>query len=189
LSFTFPPFSSPSQDLVRCGEQGMWSTVYIPSGAELAGKNLFLFIDQAGALSSNGKMLDLTDTNLKVASRIPGGMSATVTRVSFRIEVCEPWGDLDQIALALRDIEPFSPGQSEQIAASSVASWDFLQTRIEICPLWAGDFSYTQHPISIPKDTNFRIAITFSLDAPTLKEPHRIRCFLHGAYRNTIEIR
>ncbi len=185
---SYPTSIGSTSNNFRCGEQGLWSTAYLPSGTDLSTLEIKLFAT-ARSCKYKGKVLDGLDTNILTPGRVPSDIASDITSVSFRAETCAPWGDLDSLALSHRDIVPFKEGQAKEIMASSYASWDFVQTRISICPLWQESFSYKQHPVCIPAHSSFGIVVNFSEEAGKLTQPHRIRCFLHMAYRTAITIR
>ncbi len=110
--------------VVRIGEQAIWSTQQYADAAALANMESVLFttpINQTG--QGFGGPLSLAETNVREASRIPGGFAYTVKALAI-----QPYYPASASALARADVS--------NTIAHCVLVWAFLQTRIEIAPAW-----------------------------------------------------
>jgi hypothetical protein len=175
------PFPSPagSRGTIRCAEIALWSTAHLYAGTDLAGQTYTLFMQPVGETDAHGRTLEMADTNVKEAGRVPAGIRFDVMRADWKIIPEEGDTEMEQLANA------FGVSMVDQIRDQGVLEWDFLQTRIALGPLWLGGVSQA---MSIPGDAHFKMLLTFGSRAPKLTLNHAIRVILLGRMATAIEL-
>jgi len=77
----------------------------------------------------------------------------------------------------------------KKIRSACAASWDFIQTEVDIGPLWAGPFSSPAGEIVVLRGGyTFAVYLRFGEDLLVLHTPWRIRCFLWGTHSTSVEL-
>ena len=164
-------------DAVRTSSQAVWSSAYLPAGADLASAMLPLFVVRKGGSGPHGRIFDLVDTNMREAGRLP--LVYDCQEVRWTVAALAGETDVEKLA--------YSSGYPmvDQIRQHSSLFWDFDQTWMDISPLWAGE-SVQQH-IRIPQHQTWKILLSFGKDAPTLTMPHVVRVLLLGQYASRLD--
>ena len=156
-----------------------WSTVFIPANVPL-GKvnrnNLRLFAQKVGATEPLGHLLSLADTNMRDAERLDIEMS--VKSVVWRILPAVPAGDMEALAQVHHDFD--DPQDAATIQNHGVLSWDFVQTRIQIGPLW---LDRVEQNIRLPAHATFAVSLEFAEHSPPLRREHALRVCISGNVR------
>lgn len=168
-----PDPDSPSA-IARVSEGALWSSVYLDARTDLAGKSFCFFHIPLGQ-----EGMDISDTNLRERGRIPAGVNFTVRHVAWTVLPLEGETDLEKLANA------FGFPMVDSIKAHGTLAWVFLQTWIDIAPLWLDS---TPQNLSIPGNLSFSVMLRFGKAAPTINLPHVIRLIAVGSYEHTIEI-
>lgn len=190
------------KDVVRIGEQALWSTAQLGIGA-LLNTTTRLFTTPLGQQGQGfGVGLTLSETNLKEGGRIPAGLSYDCYGIAA---IIQPVG---AAFLNNRD--------AQTIYNNGVLSWDFLQTVIDVAPISlvgaggglfglaldqggaatqslinngaGGLWVYRRYPVSLPSNSTFNMLLRFGQDAQALNAAVNFKCVLVGGYRQAIEI-
>ncbi len=162
--------------MIRSSSLSMWDTIFLPAGTSLADKQ-FVYFDTPLGGKRNGRILDIADTNIREGGRLPTNFSVRITRVSSLILAEVGVTPVEQLALSA------GKDSSSEIAAHGILQWDFLQTRIEVGPLWLGTAS---QDLSLEGGTTFSLLLRFGRRAPTLTLPHFVRVGVEGTYKNDL---
>ena len=154
----------------QAGESTFWSSYFFKAGTQLAGLSLRLFTVQLGQPGQGfeGRM-GLQDTNLHDGGRLPCGFN--VHRVQWLVREQVPSSDIEQLSQA------FSRSSRDLMMEHGVLSWDFVQTRIRVGPLW---LQQVEQSISIPERNSFAVLLEFGPGAPALEMDHVVRVCLVG---------
>ena len=162
--------------MIRSSSLSMWDTIFLPAGTPLAGKQ-FVYFDTPLGGKRNGRILDIADTNIREGGRVPSSFSVCITRVSSLILAEAGVTPVEKLALSAGE------DSSAEIAAHGILQWDFLQTRIEVGPLWLGTAS---QDLALEGGTTFSLLLRFGSRAPTLTMPHFVRVAVEGTYKNDL---
>lgn len=211
------PLNQP-QNLFRFGEQTIWSTQLLTSGA-IASQLFRVFSTQLNGTGQGfTQALSYAETNLKEAGRVPNGVAYDVFGVSSEIVMAEAGGQGQPdflIGSVLTADEPETL-DALNVQHNTVLSWDFTQTNVDICPMvlagaGGGLFGavaqnaggnaigqmnngngsiwlYRRHPVALPGASTFAIVLRVGSRAPELTNPVAVRITLLGYYKNIIEI-
>jgi len=119
------PMALP-KNVVRIGEQAVWSSQRYQDGAALANTEDRIFTTPRGQVGQGfAAALTIAETSLKEGGRIPGGYAFSVDALALHAYYLG--GDA-------AGIFPIVGADLRNLQANCVLSWDFLQTRIEIAP-------------------------------------------------------
>ena len=142
MSFGFPgvPLVQPGagtavplelpKDVLRVGEQCIWSTVRITApalGAAVANQTFRLFSTQLGQNGQGFAPMSISETNQKEGGRIPSGLAFDVSGIACIVHPSDTSGPG---ALS----QPDSLSALQVITRHGVISWDFLSTIIDVAP-------------------------------------------------------
>lgn len=207
-----PPMQLP-RAVVRIGEQAIWSTQQYADAAALASRSDPVFstpINQTG--QGFGAALSLAETNIREASRIPGGFAYTVKALAV-----QPY---------YPDCFPIVRADVQNVIAHCVLVWAFLQTRIEIAPVWligaggglfgstadtgaadgglggsrilinngaGGLWIYNDHPVALPSNATFNLDLTWGTSAVAVQggsnnSAMNLRVVMLGTFESAIPI-
>lgn len=190
------------KDVVRVGEQSLWSTAQLAAGA-LANTTTRLFTTPIGQVGQGfAAALTLSETNLKEGSRIPAGLAYDCFGCAF---IWYP-----NAANFMNTLD------AQNIYNHGVLSWDFLQTVIDVAPVAlvgagggiyglsvdqagaatqatvnngaGGLWVYRRHPVSLPANSTFNMLLRFGAGAQPLNAITNVKVALIGAYRQAVEI-
>jgi hypothetical protein len=164
---------------LRYSSCAVWSTAFLDSGP-WAGKTYRLFVDTHGGKSGSGRILSLSDTNIKEMGRVAYGSAFEVVRCESRVQACPAASDVETLAQAYAKED-----QSIDILNNGVLRFDFVQTLIDICPLWV---SAVDCQVTIPEHASFAVALTFGADMPPLERAHSVKVCLTGTLKSQVEI-
>ena len=159
--------------MIRAASGSLWSCVYLPAGTILAGSSFRLFDVPREKADRNGRVLGLTDTNMREASRF--GSAYNCTGVSWLIRPVGGESDMEKLA------QSFGRSAVDLIEEHGVLRWDFKQVSMDIGPLWAGP-SLPQL-MAIPEQETVNIVLSFGKRAPTLDLDHVVRVFVQGQFK------
>jgi len=208
----YAPMSVP-KNVIRVGEQALWSTQQYADAAALASTEQRLFVTPRGQTGQGfGVGLSLAETNLREGARIPGGYAYDVHGIAV-----QPY---------YSDQFPIVGGELRNIQNNLVLVWDFLQTRIEIAPVsliggGGGIFGstadtgaaeggtggsrialnsgagqlwvYRLHPVALPANATYALLYSWGVAATVVdgggnNSNLNLRTVLIGRYQTAIEI-
>lgn len=177
-TYNYPlPFTT--QNLMRIGSCSLWSTVYLYPGP-LAERSFRLFVAQQGSKDGTGRLLSLSDTNMKESGRVPAGVAINVGRCQNKVRVCAAASDIEELAQVNGKED-----QTEDIRNNGVLRFDFTQTVLDIGLLWMDS---VELQVSIPANASFAVQLSFGSDAPRLERSHAVTVCLTGGYERLLEI-
>jgi hypothetical protein len=209
------PFQTPT-NLFRFGEQSIWSTAFLSSGA-IANTQTRIFATANGQVGQGFALaLSIAETNLKEGGKTPAGVAYDVFGVAA--EIVSASTNTDQVGTTLA--QPANTAALVQdalnIQHNVVLSWDFTQTVIDICPVTlagaggglygalsttanntsVGHMSngngniwmYRKHPVALPGNSAFGVLLRTGSRAAALSVGASLRVTLLGFYKNIIEI-
>jgi hypothetical protein len=127
------PLDAPKQ-LFRYGEQSIWSSQFHAGASAIVNGTFRLFTTPQGQQGQgyNGG-LSIAETNLKEGGRIPNGVAYDVFGIALQPAHFTQAAD-GQTAGAPVDND-VAIGDLTNILANGVATWDFTQTTVDVCPL------------------------------------------------------
>jgi hypothetical protein len=199
--------------IVRIGEQAIWSTQqYADAQAMARNEDILFSTPQNGTGQGFAAPLSLAETNLREASRIPGGYAFTVQAIALQTYYS------DQFAIVRADIA--------NLVNNCVPQWSFLQVRIEIAPaqlIGAGGgvygdtadtgaaeggaggsrialnngngqvWVYRSHPVALPANSTYNIVLSWGANASAVdggsnNSSQNVRCVLLGTFESAIPI-
>ena len=209
------PFQTPT-NLFRFGEQSIWSTAFLSSGA-IANTQTRIFATANGQVGQGFALaLSIAETNLKEGGKTPAGVAYDVFGVAA--EIVSASTNTDQVGTSLAQAANTAAlvGDALNIQHNVVLSWDFTQTVIDICPVTlagaggglygalsttanntsVGHMSngngniwmYRKHPVALPGNSAFGVLLRAGSRAPALSQIASLRVTLLGFYKNIIEI-
>ena len=192
------------KDVVRVGEQALWSTQLIAAATPQGNQTYRLFSTALGATGQGYTPMTLAETNIKEGGRIPAGLAYDTYGVA-----CVVKGTA---------VAPAAVGNVIQAYNHSVLSWDFLATQIDIAPtalIGAGGgvfgvssdaasaatagpylnngsgglWVYRRHPVALPANTTFNILLKYGATAGNSQATdYAMQVVLVGSYRQAVEI-
>lgn len=127
------PLDAPKQ-LFRYGEQSIWSSQFHAGAAAIVNGTFRLFTTPQGQQGQgyNGG-LSIAETNLKEGGRIPNGVAYDVFGIALQPA---HFGAAADGQTAGQPVDTAAEiGDLTNILANGVATWDFTQTTVDICPL------------------------------------------------------
>jgi hypothetical protein len=211
------PFQQPL-NVFRFGEQTIWSTLCLPTGA-IANQQFRVFSTQLNGTGQGFTAgLSIAETNLKQPGMVPNGVAYDVFGVASEIVLAATGGPDFLIG------DELTAGEAQikvalNIQHNSVLSWDFTQTNVDICPVTlagaggglygalalnaaatssgqmnngAGSiWLYRKHPVALPGTSTFAILVRIGSRAaaiPAAVDAATLRVTLLGYYKNVVEI-
>ena len=186
------PMTLP-KNVVRIGEQAIWSSQSYGNGNAIANTEQRIFTTPRGQVGQGFTVaLSLAETSLKEGGRVPGGFAFSVDALALQPYL--------QGGTAATGPFPVVGAYLRNLQANCVLSWDFLQTRIDIAPaalIGAGGgifgatadtgaadgvggsrialnhgaanvWMYRRSPVMLPSDATFAIVITWGATAPVV---------------------
>jgi len=208
------PFSQPT-NLFRFGENVLWSSQLLAGGVAQANQNYRLFASARGQVAQGfTNALTIAETNLKEGGRIPAGVAYSVYGIACQIlqsTAAADGGDLSAPADTAAEV-----GNITNIINNGVLAWDFIQTFIDIAPIYLvgagggtggsvstgnaadlGNMSngfgqiwmYRKYPTELPATATFAVNLSFGSRAAAIgANSVSVRVCLLGYYKNIIEI-
>jgi len=190
------PMELPKQ-VIRIGEQALWSTCSFQVGAAVAATSTRLFTTQRGQVGQGfANALSISDTNLKEGGRVPGGYAYDVYAVAVQPAFLGKAAAGNQASLDQPEMTYYAV---KHLQYHGVLIWDFLQVQVEIAPVeligaGGGVFGststnaaaatranlnsgagqiwiYRQHPVILPSNATFSMLLNFGAEAPVLGTP------------------
>jgi len=115
------------KQIVRIGEQTLWSSYRWADGQALANTSVEIFKLAIGGQGQGfAAALTVAETNLREGGRIPGGYSYNVEAIALH-----PYALGGNTAT---NVNPLVGNDMRNIHANLVLAWRFLQTEIDIAP-------------------------------------------------------
>jgi hypothetical protein len=211
------PMTLP-KNVVRIGEQAIWSAQRYAAGDALASTENRIFTTPRGQVGQGWALaMTLAETSLKEGGRIPGGFAFSVDAISLH-----PYyvGGAEGASYAV------TASDLRNLQANLVLSWDFLQTRIDIAPavlIGAGGgifgatadtgavdgngggsrvalnhgaanvWLYRRSPVMLPADATFACVLQWGVNASAVdggagSSALAIRCHLMGQFETAIAV-
>ena len=188
------------KDVVRVGEQALWSTQAITPGSQV-NQTYRLFSTPLGQSGQGFSPMTISETNIKEGGRIPAGLAYDTYGIACVVKAPN--------VLPLATVEAYS------LYNNACLSWDFLATVIDVAPVAligagggifgfsgnnaaqeaaynngnGGLWVYRRHPIALPANTTFNILLRFGGTANnTTTAACDVQIVLVGAYRQAVEI-
>jgi len=206
---TAVPLELP-KDVLRVGEQCIWSTVRIGAAA-VANQTFRLFSTQLGQNGQGFAPMSISETNQKEGGRIPSGLAFDVMGIACVTAPAE--------VKVGGGASPDNLSCLQTVTRHAVVSWDFLQTIIDVAPcslIGAGggisggitqtnaggagaDVAYFQNglgglwvyrkfPVALPANSTFNVLLRFGNNAPAFPVAYEIKIGLIGAFKTAIEV-
>lgn len=178
------------KNVIRIGEQAIWSTFRYPYGTPLTNQESRVFTTPQGQVGQGFAVaLSIAETSQKVAGQIPGGYAYNAFGISLH-----PYYIGGQAAGAYA----LDGADLRNVHNNCVVTWDFQQTRIPIAPAvlvgtgggafgttadTAGSeggaggsrvalnngngaiWTYMQHPVMLPTDSVFALLLQWGANA------------------------
>jgi hypothetical protein len=135
LSAGGPPpvsFDLP-KNVYRFGEQTLWSTQYLQTGA-IANGTFRLFTTPLGQVGQGfAAALSISETNLKEGGRIPSGIAFDCFGIAAQqIQT----GDNTDVGTSGVNVNTDNTiGNLVNLQQNGVIQWDFTQTQVDVCPV------------------------------------------------------
>ena len=198
------PMELPKQ-LVRVGEQCVWTTQRFAAASALANTQHRIFAVSQGSTGQGftANALTISETSLKEPNRIPTGYAFNVGGIACVIQSA---GNLAVAANDLRNIQN-----------NGVIAWDFIQTQIFVAPIMligagGGNFGYAsttqnntlveqpnngngfywayrRHPVMLPSGSTFAHIVFFGFGAAVVGSADvYLKDVLIGAFQSAVEI-
>ena len=120
------PMMALPKNVVRIGEQALWSSQRYADAAALANTEDRVFTTPRGQVGQGfANALSIAETSLKEGGRVPGGFAFNVDAISIHAYYMggTAAGAFPVVGADLRNMQN-----------NCVLAWDFLQTRIEVAP-------------------------------------------------------
>jgi hypothetical protein len=209
------PFDQP-KNIFRFGEQAIWSTQLLSNSAVLDNSTERLFSTAIGGTGGGfTNPLSIAETNIKEGGRVPSGAAYDVFGIAAQILVSDNTADTGDFDTPV-DSQALV-GDLLRVIQNGVLAWDFLQTKVDICPvLMAGAgggafgsvstgnaadvghmnngngniWMYRKHPVSLAGSSTFNVLLQFGSRAGAIGSSNSVavRVALLGYYKNIIEI-
>lgn len=209
------PFEQP-KNIFRFGEQAIWSTQLLSHNAVLDNSTERLFSTAIGGTGGGfTNPLSIAETNIKEGGRVPSGAAYDVFGIAAQILVSDNTADTGDFDTPV-DTQALV-GDLLRVIQNGVLAWDFLQTKVDICPvLMAGAgggafgsvstgnaadvghmnngngniWMYRKHPVSLAGSSTFNVLLQFGSRAGAIGAANSVavRVALLGYYKNIIEI-
>ena len=209
------PFDQP-KNIFRFGEQAIWSTQLLANNAVLDNSTERLFSTAIGGTGGGfTNPLSIAETNIKEGGRVPSGAAYDVFGIAAQILVSDNTADTGDFDTPI-DTAALT-GDLLRVIQNGVLAWDFLQTKVDICPvLMAGAgggafgsvstgnavnvgtlsngngniWMYRKHPVSLAGSSTFNVLLQFGSRAGAIGAGNSVavRVALLGYYKNIIEI-
>ena len=209
------PFEQP-KNIFRFGEQAIWSTQLLANSAVLDNSTERLFSTAIGGTGGGfTNPLSIAETNIKEGGRVPSGAAYDVFGIAAQILVSDNTADTGDFDTPV-DSQALV-GDLLRVIQNGVLAWDFLQTKVDICPvLMAGAgggafgsvstgnaadvghmnngngniWMYRKHPVSLAGSSTFNVLLQFGSRAGAIGASNSVavRVALLGYYKNIIEI-
>lgn len=120
------PMNLP-KEIIRIGEQALWSTQRYPTATALANTSARVFTTPRGQVGQGfGAALTLAETNLKEGGRVPGGFAFDVDAIAL-----QPY---TLTGTTPNTIFPLVGEDARNMMSNLVVQWDFIQTIIDVAP-------------------------------------------------------
>jgi hypothetical protein len=198
------------KEVLRVGEQSIWSTTRIGAGA-VASQAFRFFSTPLGQQGQGfGAGLSISETNLKEGGRIPSGLAFDALGIACIPQGADTAGN--HVPDVAQDVQTF--------LRHGVLSWDFLQTVIDVAPIsligaggganvmrlganqgaaaaadtvsavngFGGLWVYRKFPVALPANSTFNILMRMGTNAPATTVAYDIKVALIGAFKTAIEI-
>ena len=201
------------KNIVRIGEQGVWSTFQYADNTAMANRNDLLFAAPLNTTGQGfGQALSIAETNQRQSSKVPGGYAFTVHALAL-----QPY---------YPDGFPIVRADVAVVVNHCVPSWKFLQVEIEISPaslIGAGGgvygdtadtgaadgglggsrialnngngqvWVYRAHPVSLPSEATFNIALAWGSQATNIQggsnaSAMNLRMIMLGTFESAIPV-
>jgi len=205
------------KDVLRVGEQAIWSTQRVAAGAALANQTFRLFTTPLGQQGQGfAAAMSIAETNIKEGGRIPSGLAFDVLGIATIITAAD---NTDQALNHNVD----SLNSLQNVYRHGVISWDFLQTVIDVAPVSligaggmiatgitqtnagvaaaadntaisngnGGLWVYRKFPVALPANSTFNILLRFGSNCPAVPAGiggTDIKVALIGAFKTAIEV-
>jgi hypothetical protein len=209
------PFTQPT-NIFRFGEQAIWSTQLLSNNAVLDNSTERLFSTAIGGTGGGfTNPLSIAETNIKEGGRVPSGAAYDVFGIAAQVLVSDNTADTGDFDTPV-DSQALV-GDLLRVIQNGVLAWDFLQTKVDICPvLMAGAgggafgsvstgnaadvghmnngngniWMYRKHPVSLAGSSTFNVLLQFGSRAGAIGASNSVavRVALLGYYKNIIEI-
>ena len=190
------PMELPKQ-VIRIGEQALWSSVNFSGQPAVAATSHRMFATQLGQQGAGFPgPLSISETNLKEGGRVPGGYAYDVYAVALHPNF---YGKAAAVNVGTVDQPEMTYYNIKLLQAHGVLVWDFLQVQVEIAPIeliggGGGVFgavstnaaaatraslnsgsgqiwAYRQHPVILPSNATFSMLLNFGSGAPAIGQP------------------
>ena len=211
------PFSQP-KSLFRFGEQTIWSSVFLPTGALASTSNRLFSIAQGSTGQGYTAALSIAETNLKEGGRVPSGVAYDVFGVACQVQHASAGADAAGVTVNVAADTQALIQDLSNVINNGALRWNFTQTIIDIAPVslvgaGGGAFGavaqnaagansgamnngnghiwmYRKHPVALPGNTQFSVLLDFGTRAAAVGANNGIvaRVVLLGYYKNIIEI-
>jgi hypothetical protein len=207
-SYPQTPMHLPKQ-VVRIGQQSIWSTQAYAGGAVVASTQDRIFAVARGMGGQGFNVLSLAETNQKESGRIPGGYAYDCFGVSLHPYVVTDNAQAPPAGITV--------GDAQNVVNNLILKWDFLQSQIEIAPAQligagGGAFAgggaagapvltnsngqvwlYNQAPVMLPSNATFGMILEWGqFSTPNQAVPQAesfcIRVNLMGRFQSAIAI-
>lgn len=127
------PLDAPKQ-LFRYGEQSIWSSQFHAGASAIVNGTFRLFTTPQGQQGQGyAAGLSIAETNLKEGGRIPNGVAYDVFGIALQPAHFNAAGDTQTAGQPVDN--DVAIGDLTNILANGVATWDFTQTTVDVCPL------------------------------------------------------
>ena len=201
------------KDVLRIGEQCIWSTVRITApalGAAVANQTFRLFSTQLGQNGQGFAPMSIAETNQKEGGRIPSGLAFDVMGIACIVQAADQAGGAAADNLSC----------VQTVLRHGVISWDFLQTIIDVAPCsligagggisggitqanagaaaaadvfyvnngLGGLWVYRKFPVALPANSTFNVLLRFGNNAPSFPVAYDVKIGLIGAFKTAIEV-
>ena len=198
------------KEVLRVGEQSIWSTNRIAAGA-VASQQFRFFTTPLGQTGQGfAAGLSIAETNLKEGGRIPSGLAFDCLGLACIMQA----GDVQAGAV------PDNLSTVQTLTRHGVLSWDFLQTVIDVAPCsligaggginvgisqanagaaaaadvisvgngFGGLWVYRKFPVALPANSTFNVLMRIGNNAPVTAALYDVKVAMIGAFKTAIEI-
>jgi len=204
------------KDVLRVGEQAIWSTQRVAAAAALANQTFRLFTTPLGQQGQGfAQAMSIAETNIKEGGRIPSGLAFDCLGIACIIQAAD---NTDQALNHNVDVL----ASVQNVYRHGVLSWDFLQTVIDIAPVslvgagggvqatitqanagaaaaadvyavqsgMGGLWVYRKFPVALPANSTFNMLLRFGSNCPAVPAGGGldIKIALIGAFKTAIEV-
>lgn len=206
------PMSLP-KSVVRIGEQGVWSAFQYADTTPMANRNDLLF---AAPLNSTGqgfgRALSIAETNQREASKIPGGYAFTVHALALQayyedgypivradlatvVNHCVPSWKFLQVEIEISPASLIGAGGGiyGTTADTGAAEGGLGGSRIALNNGNGQVWVYRAHPVSLPSQATFNIALSWGSAAPAIQggsnnSAMTVRMIMLGTFESAIPV-